>query len=397
MQGESPLNMMQPRRQRPQRGPRQRRRRRWPVLLPLCVAVVLGIGWCWLWYYAASVADRTLAGWVAREAAAGRVYSCRSQDIAGFPFRITVHCAEAGVTINSNQPPFAISARDITFAAQVYEPTLLVGDVTSPVTVSVPGRTENFIANWSRGRLSVRGLPPEPESVTVALDKPRLDQTAAANQTTVFNADNAEVQSRIVGGSAADHPVIETFIQFKNATAPTVHRLLADPVQGEIDVVVKGFNDLAPKPWSARFRELQQNGGSIEIRRLRLQRPDAIVVGAGTVTVTQDGKPEGLIRVGISGIENIVPLLGVDKLIGQGIDRLAGNSQPQGLGALDRLLPGLSGVVRDTANANIIDDLKKMGQPSEIDKKPAIVLPLRISDGSAYLGMIPLGDLPPLF
>jgi hypothetical protein len=90
--------------------------------------------------------------------------------------------------------------------------------------------------------------------------------------------------------------------------------------------------------------------------------------------------------------------LGVDRIIGRGIDRLAGNGQsPQGLGALDRLMPGLGGVVRDTANASLIENLNKMGQPTEIDKKPAIVLPLRISDGSVYLGMIPLGDVPPLF
>ena len=60
-------------------------------------------------------------------------------------------------------------------------------------------------------------------------------------------------------------------------------------------------------------------------------------------------------------------------------------------------MPGLGNAVRDTANTSIIDSLNKMGQPTEIDKKPAIVLPLRVSDGSVYLGMIPLGDLPPLF
>jgi hypothetical protein len=400
MQGESPLNMMRPpppRRARRHPGAAPRRRRRiWPVVLPLCILVVLGAGWCWLWYYAASVADRTLSGWIEREAAAGRVYSCGSQDITGFPFRIQAHCVEAAAQINSNQPPFAVSAKDITFAAQVYHPTLLVGRVTSPVMVSVPGQPTNFVANWSRGQLSVSGLPPEPESVSVTLDEPRLDQVVAANPTTVFTADYAEVRSRIIGGSAGDHPVIETSIQFKAATAPTLHPLLAEPLQGEIDAVVKGFNDLSPKPWTARFRELQANGGSIEIKHIRLERADAIIVGAGTLTVNQNGKLDGLIRVAIAGVENIVPLLGVDQLIGRGIDRLAGNGQ-QGLGALDRLMPGLSGVVRDTANSSLIENLNKMGQPTDIDKKPAIVLPLRFSDGSVYLGMIPLGDVPPLY
>ena len=45
----------------------------------------------------------------------------------------------------------------------------------------------------------------------------------------------------------------------------------------------------------------------------------------------------------------------------------------------------------------MIENLKKMGEPTEIDHKPAIVLPLRFSDGAIYLGMLPLGDAPALF
>jgi hypothetical protein len=401
MSGESPLNMMRPQRQRPRRraaAPAPRRRRSWPVALPVCIVIVLAAGWCALWYYAAGVADRTLSGWVAREAAAGRVYSCGSQGIGGFPFRIQARCVEAGAAINSNQPPFAISAKDITFAAQVYHPTLLVGQVAGPVTVSVLGQPPSFVANWTQAQMTVRGLPPEPESVSVTLEAPRLDHVVAASGTTVFTADHAEIRSRIVGGSAANNPVIDTLVRFASATAPTLHPLLAAPLQGEIDIVLRGFKDLAPKPWAERLREMQASGGDIEIKRLRIERPDAIIVGNGTLTINQDGKLDGLLNIAIAGLETIVPQLGIDRVIGRGIDRLSGNGQSsQGLGALDRLMPGLSGVVRDTANANVIDNLNKMGQPTDIDKKPAIVLPLRFSDGSVYLGMVPLGDVPPLF
>ena len=175
--------------------------------------------------------------------------------------------------------------------------------------------------------------------------------------------------------------------------------MTADPLQGDIEVVIRGLKDLSPKPLAERFREMQANGGNIEIKALRLERTDAVVVGAGTVTVNEHGRLDGAVNVAIAGIENIVPLLGIDRLIGQGIDRMTGaNGQPgQGLAALDRLVPGLSGVVRQGATASVIDNLKKMGQPTEIDKKPATVLPLRISDGSVYLAMIRVGSIPPLF
>jgi hypothetical protein len=401
MQGESPLNLMRQPRARPrqrQSAPAPRRRRIWPIVLSVCVIIVLAGGWCWLWYYAASEADRTLSGWVQREAAAGRVYSCGSQDITGFPFRIQAHCVEAGAQINSNQPPFAVNAKDITFAAQVYHPTRLVANVTGPLTLSIPGQPPSFTANWTRAQMTVSGVPPAPESVNVSVDNPKVDQSINASTTTIFTANSAEVQSRMIGGSAANNPVIDTLVRFAAATAPTVHPLLGEPVQGDIDVVFKGFKDLAPKPWAQRFREMQAAGGSIEIKRLRLERKDSIIVGEGELTLNPDGKVEGLIRVAISGVENIVPQLGIDRAISRGIGRLSGDKDTsQGLNMLDQLMPGLGGAIRSTATASVIDSLNKMGQPTEIDNKPAIMLPLRFSDGSAYLGMIPLGDVPPLF
>jgi hypothetical protein len=368
-------------------------------VLPVCVVIGLAVVWCGLWYYAAGIADRTMTGWMAREATAGRVYTCGSQTISGFPFRIEADCTTAGAAINSTQPPFAVSAKDVSVAAQVYRPTLLVGEISSPLTVAEPGQPPRFVANWARARGSVSGLPPEPDSISVTLDHPHVDQMAAANGTTLFAADHAEFQGRIVGGSAANNPVIDALVKFAAATTPTLHPLLAEPVQGEVDAVFRGFKDLAPKPWSQRFREMQAAGGNIEITHLRLERSDAIIVGAGTLTVNANGKLNGLIRVGIAGLENIVPKLGIDRLIGRGLDKLNGGSgqAQQGLNALDRLMPGLSGVVRDSAAASVIDNLNKMGQPTEIDKKPAIVLPLNFSDGFVSLGMVPLGEVPALF
>ena len=94
---------------------------------------------------------------------------------------------------------------------------------------------------------------------------------------------------------------------------------------------------------------MQAAGGGLDIKFMRVARSDAIIVGEGTLTVNAHGKLDGLIHVAIVGIERIVPLLGVDRLIGRSIDRLAGSDNAsQGLGALDRLVPGLGGALRDT-------------------------------------------------
>jgi len=400
MSGESPLSMMRPAgpgRRKPAAGSTGRRRLRL-ALVGAGIVVVLGLGWIWLWYYAASVADRSLAGWVDREAAAGRVYGCASQTIGGFPLRIEARCASAVAEIKNTQPPLTLKAEQVIFSAQVFRPTMLTGDISGPVLLAESGQSPRFVANWARARVSVHGRPPYPDQVSFLLEAPRLDRGGGSGEM-IFEAKHADLQTRIVGGTARDNPVIDTALHLGAATAPTLHPLLAEPIEAEIETVLRGFKDLAPKPWADRFREMQAAGGGIEIKSLRLTRSDAIIVGSGTLTVNAHGKLDGLIRVAIVGIERIVPLLGVDRMIERGVDRLTGTdgASTQGLGALDRLVPGLGGAIRDTANASLIDNLKKMGQSAEIDKKPAIVLPLRFSDGAIYLGMLRLGEAPPLF
>jgi len=400
MSAQSPLSMMQPRRPpaRRRRGPPPRRRF-WRFLLLAAVIVAVPIGWSALWSYAASIANEALSGWLNREAALGRVYACGSQTIGGFPFGIAIRCDKMAAAFKSNRPPFDVSAGQITFSAQVFRPTLLNGEISAPVTLADPGQGPAFVANWSAARLTLLGLPPEPERVTVDLAKPRLDRTAGANAGMIFQADRLEIDGHIIAGSARRNPVLEASAKVVAGLAPSFHPLLAEPVQGEIDAVMRGFKDFQPKPWSVLFRDMQAAGGGIEIKTLRLARSDAALLGTGTFTINASGRLEGELRVTVAGVENIVPLLGVDQLIGQGIDRLTGGSgsPAQGLGALDRLLPGLGGVVRESASAGLVETIKRMGEPTKLDGKPAVALPLRVTDGIVYVGIIPVAAVPALF
>jgi hypothetical protein len=403
MTGESPISIMRGDGERiARRGGRapvpRPRSAALRIVAPVAVLVGLAVVWCGLWYYAAGVANRTLAGWIASEAVAGRTYTCGSEGVGGFPLSIQVHCVQAAAAIKTAQSPVDLAAKDISFTAQVWRPTVLVGDVVGPVTVATPGQAPSFMANWSSARMRVDGLPPNPEAISISVEQPHLDRAGGGSAAALFTADNAELDARIVSGSIQNNPVLDFTLHFVAAAAPTLHPLLAEKLRGDVEVVVRGFKDLEQKPLAQRFRELQAAGGSIELKTLRLQRADAIVVGSGKVTVNARGRLDGMLQVAVYGLDAIVPQLGIDRVIDQQLDQLTGNGQAQqGIAALDRLVPGLSGIVRQGANATLVDDVKKMGQPTEIDSKPAVALPLRLADGAVYLGLIRIGDLPPLF
>ena len=146
----------------PSRDTATRRARLWRYAVAALLIVALPIGWTVLWSYAASIANRALSGWIEREAALGRAYACGSQTITGFPFGIVIRCDKAAAAFTSNRPPFDVRAENITFSAQVFRPTLLNGEVASPVTLANPDQSLVFVANWSRAQLALLGLPPEP-------------------------------------------------------------------------------------------------------------------------------------------------------------------------------------------------------------------------------------------
>jgi hypothetical protein len=370
------------------------------ISLSLAALVVAGLAWTGLWYLAASVAERTLAGWMTREAAAGRVYSCGTQSIGGFPLRIEARCIDTVVEIQNEGVRYSANAKTAAFAAEVWHPTALVGDIGGPVALGISGQSPTWTANWTRARLTLSGVPPTPDVIAVLFDDAQVDGPGdRAAGAALFAAKRADFTGRLAAGSPADRPVIELDLHLTGATAPFLHALFAVPFDAEADTFLRGFKNLAPKPWAERFREMNAAGGGIEIKSVRFTQSNAIVAGTGTLTVNAHGKLDGLISVAIVGLDRLVPLLGIDRLIGQGIDQLAGSSgsAAQAVSVLDRLVPGFGEVLRDSANSSVVETLKKMGEPTTLDGHPATLLPLRFVDGSVYFGMLRVGEVPALF
>ena len=81
------------------------------VIIVIVVLVVVGGIWAGAWYYGSGILERTIDGWKAREAQAGRVYACATQTIGGFPFGIELRCADASAELTSTRPPFSLKAR----------------------------------------------------------------------------------------------------------------------------------------------------------------------------------------------------------------------------------------------------------------------------------------------
>ena len=197
-----------------------------------------------------------------------------------------------------------------------------------------------------------------------------------------------------MSGTVQDNPVIEMVLKLAAAAAPSWHPAAATPVDADVTAVLRGLKDFSPKPWPERFRELQAAGGRIEIRNARVQQRDTIAVANGMLSLSPAGRLDGQLRLTVANLDKFLPTLGLDQMLSQ---EQASPQLNNAFGALDRIMPGLGNVARKNAGPAIVAGVNLMGQPTELEGKRAVMLPLRFDDGVVSLGPLKLGATPSLF
>lgn len=387
-----------------------RRRSRWGLFIMPILVLLAAIAWSGFWFYAASEVGERADAWRAQEARSGRLYDCGKRSVAGFPFRFEVRCEDPSVTLVSQtagaQPPFTARLGEILVVAQVYDPKLVIAEFKGPATLAERGAPPSLSVNWRTGRSSVVGLPAVPQRASLVFDDPSIARLNGPTQIPLARAGHVELHGRLAEGSTADNPVIETVLQINGASVQDLHPLLAAPFDADLRARLTGLKDLTPKPWPQRFREMQAAGGRVEIVQSRIQQGDVISIAAGTLRLTDSGRIDGELQMTVAGIEKVIPALGIDKMLEEGVpqatlDRVAPGVKSQDLnnlfGALDRAIPGLGKVVKQNANAGVAAGVNALGTEAVLEGRKARSFPLRFADGAVFLGPLKVGQVPPLF
>jgi hypothetical protein len=390
-----------------------RRRPLWRLFIMPVLLVVAALAWSAFWFYAASEVDVKADAWRAQEAKSGRVYDCAKRSVSGFPFRLEVRCNGASVALRSQtagqaaaQASFTAKLDEILVVAQVYDPKLVIAEFTAPATIADRGQQPSISVNWSKARSSVVGLPDVPERASIVFDDPAIDRVNGSVQAPLARAKHIELHGRLADGSPLDHPVIETMLKIEGGSVQEVHPLLAAPFDADVRTLLSGLQDFSPKPWPDRFREIQAAGGHVEIVQSRIAQGDLIAVAAGTLGLSAQGRIDGELQMTVAGIEKVIPALGIEKMLDEGVpqatlDRVAPGVKTQDLnnlfGALDRAIPGLGKAVKQNANVGVAAGINSLGKEAVLEGKKARTFPLRFVDGAVFLGPLKVGLVPALF
>jgi hypothetical protein len=394
-------------------NPAPRRRPLWRLFIMPVLLLVAAAAWSAFWFYSASKVDETADAWRAREARSGRVYDCARRSVGGYPFRLEVRCDGVNVSLtaqtasqNPAQPPIIAKLAEILVVAQVYDPKLLIAEFTAPATIVTPGNTSSMIAKWSAARSSIVGLPGVPQRVALVFDDPAIDRVNSSTQKPLARAKHIELHGRLLESSPSDHPVIETALSISGGSIQEVHPLLAQPFDADIRATLSGLKDVSPKSWPQRLREIQAAGGNVEIVQSRIQQGDLVAVAAGKLSLDPQGQLDGELQMTVAGLDKVIPALGLEKMLDDGVpqatlDRMAPGVKAQDVsnlfGALDRAIPGLGKAVKQNVNVGVAAGINALGKEAELEGKKARAFPLRFVAGAVFLGPVKVGQIPPVF
>jgi hypothetical protein len=388
--------------------------RPWLIAMPTAILVLLGIIWSGFWYWSSDAAEATMVAWRAREAEAGRVYNCATTAFGGYPFRIEVNCAEPSV--DDRRTALSVHAHNLAAVAQVWDPTLVIGEIAPPLAAGPLGGAPTATMDWTLAQASLRGTTGAPQRLSVIVDNPRL--AAAPSGESLAAADHMELHGRFVTESTPGYPVLDLALDARHATAPalvaalgTLGPLASAGTDLSVVAVLHGVSDVTLKPVEQQLREIQAANGRLDITNARLQQGDLIAAATGTLGLTPRGTLTGDMRLTVVNLARLVPLLGLDRMVAQAVPQETINRYAP---TLDRLLPGLGGMLRSRDNAGdgssggasgssgsglgaAVGAAMLGGQPSELEGQRAVTLTLHFDDGVAFLGPIRLGQVPPLY
>jgi hypothetical protein len=353
-----------------------------------------------------------MTAWRSREANAGRIYGCENAQFGGYPFRIEVTCADPSV--DDRATALSIRAQHLAAVAQVWDPTLVIGEIESPVTIAPLGGTPTASINWMLGQASLRGVPGAPERLSIVIERPKLESVPVSGSGPLVEASHAEFHARFAPESTPGHPVVDLAVDFASLRSPSLGKLVTTPTDAQVVAVLRGAHDITPKPLGQWLREIQAANGRLDVTTARFQQGDLIISAAGALTLTPNGTLNGNLALTVVNVDKLVPLLGIDRAIAQAVP-------PNTLALVDRMVPGLGNVLRGNggnartasgaadaggnggAGANggtpniAIAAAALGGQRTELEGHSALKVTLRLDNGNVFLGPLKVAQVPPLF
>jgi hypothetical protein len=314
----------------------------------LAVAVVLAsAAYSAAWFAIADRIESEVDAGFKRNAATGGLAECDNLSARGYPFRFGFFCD--AVSYSTADRRITVSTGAFRSAAQVYEPSQVVGELDGPVLFDGPGFVPIRL-DWENLRFSLQHDYKRAESASLEVRGGLISlRQSAGLSDPVARSDTAELHMR-TRGQALDIAVDTRGVRSAD------ERLQVPPVDLVADLTLE-----QGAPYFQDGTRPSLRGQTIDIRSLKLatrQSDGASVAISGPLVISETGLATGTLSIVATDVSAIAALIA--------------SAVPN---EAERII----------AAAQTVSALERDGQ---------IKLDITIRDNDLYAGFIPLGTLP---
>ena len=350
------------------------------LFLPYVLLLLLAVAWSAGWFWARGRAQSEMDAWLAREAAAGRNWTCTDRSIAGYPFRLELRCAS--VKLARSDGGFTLGP--ITVVVQVYDPRHGVLQAAGPFHAE----QDDLIGDvtWTALEASFHGASDGFVRASLVVDAPKGSVKGAEPEPIDFAIRHLEAHARPTPGRFETEGAVDLSLRVAQAAIPKLDALTGapDPADIALDATLERATSLRTGTIAREFEAWRQADGGLDIALLSLVKGPRRLQLKGEIGIDEAHRPAGQLDLRAAGLEAVIGQI-MGQRLGRDRGALLGNLVGQFLGGLQR---------RDSRGPETGEDA-----PSQGDVPLKTLPPLRLAGGRLMLGPIPIPNvaLPPLY
>ncbi|WP_425352640.1 DUF2125 domain-containing protein [Methylobacterium terrae] len=354
------------------------------LFAPFALLVLLALAWTAGWFWLRGRADSEIQGWFAREAQAGRQWTCADRSLTGFPFRFELRCASLGFS----RSDVRFTVGPVVAVAQVYQPRHVILEATGPFRVQQGGLDADV--TWSDLEASLHLTGDGFQRASVVVDGLKGSVTGADPSPIDFSAGHLEMHARPTPGRFSTDGAVDLSLRVMRAGLPLLDPLLggSEPADIALDATATRAAGFRTRTLAQELERWREAGGTVEITSLAAEKGSRRLRAQGVLGLDDQHRPSGQLDVRTAGLEQVIaPLISEQlgaRLGGDGA-ALVGNIVGQFLG----------GRRREPAPGQ-----PAPGAPDRPGEPPLKVLPtLRLTGGRVVVGpfAVPNVRLQPLY
>ena len=303
--------------------------------------LLLAAGWTGFWFYASDRVASGIDAWIAREAAAGRVWACPERALTGFPLRFELTCRSPSLVLTQSDGVTRAGLKGLTAVAQLYQPNQMDIDLTGPLSVTRPDAAQltlDAAAMRAALRANLADYPNIFDRLSLSLDEPVLTVAPQGGPAQSARAARAEISLRSVPGRPAADGAFDLAAKISGASVPDLDALTqsADPAGLDLSARILKLDLPGKGSGAARLETWRAAGGALELNQSTLTKGGLELGASGRLALDAEHRLEGRVDASVAGADTLLKRFGIPVGtldIGSALGNLLGgkkNKAPEG-------------------------------------------------------------------